>query len=200
MSLNTENLLYLTTAFQPTASYKKASFIDFWINIQGDKKPYHISMARDCMGLGWIETDRDLPKDNTKITRMPTLETKPDQTFSNWFPIQLSISGKPARYNALRNIIQSAINAMKGQSRIICISRLAVFKQESGGLEYCWEFIDGSQPELIADHIGDPGQLLSEEILNRKLLTPPIRIGTQKKIWEKGQNRKDISHTNIFEK
>lgn len=195
MSLNAENLLYLTTAFQPTASYKRPSFIDFYIFI--GKQKYHISFARDCMGLGWIETDKKFPKEDCTITRFPPITSHYDQTFRNWFPLQLRIERRAGRHNALKSIVQSAINALRDESNIACVSRLAVFKEESGALQYNWEIIDGRIPEIIAEHVGDPGQLLTDEFVQRKILYPPQRVGTQEKIWKEGKNRKNQVRSNI---
>lgn len=182
MSFTTENLLYLTTAFQPTASYKKSSFIDFHCHI--NHKPYHISFARDSMGLGWIQTNKPFPKDG-KITGFQTMPVHYDQTFSNWFPIQLHIDGRSGRHNVLRAILQSCLNASEGEIHTFCISRLAVFKEESGALNYNWEVIDGRDPGVIAEHTGDPAQLLTGEYTQRKMLMPPVRVGANANVWKK---------------
>lgn len=182
--MNTENLLYLTTAFQPTASHKKASFLDFFVYI-GKRKPYHISLSRDCMGLGWLEIDRPFPAEGANITRMDMLSPQHDQIFANWFPVQLMITGRAGRHAALHSIVQTAINTARAESQVLCISRLAVFRQDSGALEYAWELIDGRDPSMVAEQIGDPGQLLTDEFSERGLLVPPVRTGASLRLWRK---------------
>ena len=181
--MNTENLLYITTAFQPTASHKKASFIDFYVTLDGEK--YHFSMARDCLGIGWIQTDKPLPlvMDTFRLSQVTSLDANQDQTFSNWFIHQLKISGKPARYNVIKSIVKKAIEVSTGNGEILCITRLVVLKEESGALQYNWEIVDGSDPHVIANVIGDPARLLTESFEERGLLRPPKRIGTQADKW-----------------
>lgn len=172
---NTENLLYLTTAFQPTASHRKSSFFDVSVYIDNKPNPWKLEIARDCMGLGWITTDRPFPKDG-KITNMTMLPVNYDQTFSNWFPIQLTITGRKNRYLALKDIIQTTITCLGDQSKVACITRLAIFKEPGGAFKYSWEILDGRNPTIIADCIGDPEYLLTEDFSKRGMLVPPIRI------------------------
>ena len=186
---STENLLYLTMAFQPTASHRKSSFIDTKVYIGSEKKPWHLEIARDCMGLGWITLDRPFPENGGNITKMPMIAINYDQTFCNWFPVQLTITGRKNRYLALKDIIQTAINSIKNTSIHICISRLAVFKEPTGAFKYCWEIIDGKEPAIIADCVGDPEYLLTEEFSRRRMLVPPIRIKKEERDIQKNRRK-----------
>lgn len=180
-SFDTKNLLYLSVAFLPTSTYKKSSFIDFHCYI--DSKPYHISLSRDCMGIGWIQPDKPFPK-NGKITRFNSIPLNYDQTFSSWFFLQLQICRRSGRHHVITSLLQGAIDAVGDESTIICIPRVAIFKEPSGALKYQWEIIDGRHQEIVADHIGDPGQLLTEEFAQRRLLEPPQRVGKNAEAWQ----------------
>lgn len=135
------------------------------------------------MGIAWIQPNKPFPK-NGKITKMNTLHLNHDQTFSSWFFLQLQICGRAKRHNVLKTLLQGAIDAVGDESNIICIPRVAVFKEECGSLRYQWEIIDGRTPGVVAEHIGDPGQLLTEEFSQRRLLEPPQRVGKASDAWQ----------------
>jgi hypothetical protein len=171
--MNVKNLLYLTTGFKPTGTYKRASFIDIEIELCG--KNIKIPMGRDAMGVGWIVLKEPFPDGNPKITRMKPFDTNDDQILMGWLPYQIALGSRKARYSAIKNLIQCCINEIGSHSKIICIPRLAVFK-ESVGLHYQWEIIDGTDPGMVAEHIGDCDRLLTDDILDRGFLKPPMRI------------------------
>ena len=170
--MDIKNLLYLMPSFKPVASHLRASFIDMKVKINNE--PQEIWIARDSMGLCWVHFEKPFPKGGRVM--MENFSASADQTLRSWFPLQIQIQTRVSRFMMVVSLIQEVIDSSEPDIQDYCVPRCAIYRHQDGSMNYHYEILNGTDPEVIAHHIGNAERLLSSEMIEKGYIQPPKRI------------------------
>lgn len=171
--MDTKNLLYLMPPFKPVASHLRASFVDILLQV-GLEHAQHVWLARDAMGLCWVHFTEPFPPGRATVVGY---DDSADQTFRSWFPLQIQIQTRASRVHLLNSIFSEIVAVATEGVYDYCLPRCGVYRiGHSSSLAFHYEIVNGSNREWIAEHIGNRERLLSDDIIDRGFLQPPVRL------------------------
>lgn len=188
--MNPQNVLYVMPPFRAVRSNIRPSFLKIGCVLRKDRKDKPISfyLARDPFGLAWVHV-AEYPKDLEGELILGSYVDGCDQTLRTWTHLQVPVNLSKNRNNMILHLFQAVLRELrnnKDTSCNYCIPRMIVFKNDSD-IALAYEIIDGSDPEKVAEAIGDKEQIYTEENIKRDLFINPVLLTIkQENVEEEG--------------